>query len=73
MFTYFKKIIILVFITLYCLPPDALAKEEGKAHCPKTLVTDQEQCARCHVFPSWRIKETSPEDRYRLCYSAYIF
>ena len=68
MFTYFKKAsiaIVFLFLTLYYPLPYTLAKEkEGKVHCPKTLVTDQGQCSRCHVSPSWEIKETNPEAVY---------
>lgn len=31
-------------------------------HCPKTLISDNDRCLRCHVEPSFRLKEEDPND-----------
>lgn len=30
--------------------------------CPKTLLEDTLMCARCHTFPSWKVKEAKPDE-----------
>jgi len=60
-----KKAIVLVTAILFLLTPFVFAvEEEGEpvAQCPKTLMTDQDRCMRCHTVPSWFIKETEPDE-----------
>uniref|UniRef100_A0A6M3L2I4 Putative protease n=2 Tax=viral metagenome TaxID=1070528 RepID=A0A6M3L2I4_9ZZZZ len=37
-------------------------KEKDKNFCPKTLISGMDQCLKCHISPSFKLRESLPDD-----------
>ena len=40
-------------------------KDEKPFRCPVSQLTDQSKCLTCHVAPSFKVKETDPDDLFK--------
>lgn len=78
-----KKFFAVLFAVIFCLvtisyaEPDATTSEtkeettteNPKLYCPKTLISDNDSCMKCHVVPTFELKDADPHEKYD--YPAY--